>query len=149
MVKQMNTVSGKNVSALQRGYTLLEMAIVMAVIGVLIASFANAYNIYLKNTVQRVTVDNTNQIVNAIGHYLVQNGRYPCPSRLDAGRDDPDYGMEGDCTDTTVAVGQCANGICVEEGDRTVNINPNPGGTTIDLLQKSPLDSQRNQFMIQ
>lgn len=115
-----------------QGYTLLEMAIVMLVMGMLLVAFANAYNIYLKNKVQRITVENTNQVVNAIGHYLVQNGHYPCPARLDAGRDDADYGMAGDCEDTaTVAVGTCANGICVEEGDRTVNINPNPMGSTM------------------
>lgn len=136
MVKQMNNHTGKKACTWQRGYTLLEMAIVMGVIGILMAAFANAYNIYLKNTVQRVTVDNTNQVVNAIGHFLVQNGRYPCPARLNASRDDADYGMEGECNQSAlgypaISVGQCVNGICLEEGDRLVNINPNPGGTTM------------------
>lgn len=114
-----------------KGYTLIEMAIVTLVLGMLLVGFANAYNLYLKNKVQRVTVDNTNQVVNAIGHYLVQNGHYPCPARADASRDDADYGMAGDCTDTSLDVGDCANGICIEAGDRSVNVNPNPGATTM------------------
>jgi len=131
VVTTMKNISDKSIHAGQRGYTLLEMAIVMAVVGILIAAFANAYNIYIKNAVQRTTVDNTNQVVNAIGHFLVQNGRYPCPARLTAGRDDPDYGMEGVCDSSDLAypaisVGECVNGICMEESDRTVNINPNP-----------------------
>lgn len=126
-----NIKSASYGTKLVKGYTLIEMAIVMLVMGMLLVAFANAYNIYVKNQTQRVTVDNTNQVVNAIGHFLVQNGRYPCPARADAARDDADYGMEGDCEDTSVAVGQCANGICIEEGDRDVNVNPNPGATTM------------------
>ena len=114
----------------QRGYTLIEMAIVISVLGVIIAAFIGAYGLYHKTKVQTTTISNANRVVNALGHYLVQNGRYPCPARMDVSRDDGAYGMETDCTDTSLAVGNCANGLCVEQGERQVNINQNPGMTT-------------------
>jgi prepilin-type N-terminal cleavage/methylation domain-containing protein len=113
--------------ARQRGYTLIEMAIVMSVLGVIIASFLGAYGLYYKNQIQMTSLSNANRVVNALGHFLIQNGRYPCPARMDVARDHPQYGMETDCTDTTLAVGNCANGLCIEQGERQVNINPNPG----------------------
>ncbi|MFN7113944.1 MAG: type II secretion system protein [Alphaproteobacteria bacterium] len=116
--------------ARQGGYTLIEMAIVISVLGVILASFIGAYGLYHKSQVQMTSLSNANRVVNALGHYLVQNGRYPCPARMDVPRDHPNYGMETDCTDTTLAPGNCANGICIELGERQVNINPNPGAAT-------------------
>ncbi len=135
-MKKQSIIHPDRHSPASKGYTLLEMAIVMVVMGVLLAAFANAYNIYYKSKVQRDTVDNTNQVVNAIGHFLIQNGRYPCPARASAARDDADYGMEGECDQTdpgypAITVGECLDGICLEEGERLVNIDPNPGGSTM------------------
>lgn len=111
----------------EKGYTLIETAIVLTVVGMLIAAFASAYNLYYKNKAQSETVANVSRVVDSLSHYLIQNGRYPCPARMDVSRDHPEYGMEGVCTDTSVAIGTCANGICIEEGQRAVNTNPNPG----------------------
>ena len=114
--------------AKNRGYTLIEMAIVMVVLGLLLAAFIGAYNIYYRTQVEEKTTVRVNKVVDALANYLIQNGRYPCPARMDLGREDAGYGMQGDCVaDTSVAPGQCANGICVEEGERMVNIDPNPG----------------------
>lgn len=113
-----------------RGYTLIEMAIVISVVGVVLASGVAAYNLYHKNQIQITTLSNANRVVNALGHFLVQNGRYPCPARMDVARDHPEYGMETDCGDASLAVGNCANGLCIEQGERLVNINPNPGPAT-------------------
>ncbi len=121
--------------AKQKGYTLIEMAIVLSVMGILIAAFASAYNLYHRTQKHMTTVANSEQIVQALGNYLVQNGNYPCPARMDVAREDPAYGMMGDCTSTTVAVGTCANGICVEQGERQVNINPNPG-TAVNITPR-------------
>jgi len=104
------------------------MAIVMVVLGLLLVAFVGAYNLYVKNKVEEETVARVNLVVNALAHHLIQHGRYPCPAPLDKGRDDPQYGMETDCADTGVAaIGQCANGVCVEQGERQVNVNPGTG----------------------
>lgn len=110
----------------QKGYTLIEMAIVISVIGIILAAFISGYGLYQKNQKYVTTLSNANRVVDALGHYLVRMGRYPCPARMDVARDHPAYGME-DCTAGTPAVGQCSNGICVEQGWRQVNYNVNPG----------------------
>ena len=72
----------------ERGYTLIEMAIVISVLGMIVAAFVSAYALYHKNQVEITTLSNANRVVNALGHFLVQNGRYPCPARMDVARDD-------------------------------------------------------------
>jgi type II secretory pathway pseudopilin PulG len=100
------------------GYTIIESAIVMAVVGIMMASFATAYNIYLKTQAEQKTDNNASVVVNGLDNYLIQTGAYPCPARSNAVRADADYGVAGDCTSTAVAVGNCSNGICVETSNR-------------------------------
>lgn len=111
----------KRLKGLRGGYTLLEMAIAMVVIGTIMGSAASAYNVYAKKQSVDTTSANIGLATEAVGNYLIQQGRYPCPARTDLDRSSPDYGMEGDCTDTaSIAVGTCADGICVEESERLV-----------------------------
>lgn len=104
----------------ERGYTLLEIAIVLMVTGLLTAAALGAYNIYVQAQAHKETQMHATLSSNALITFLSQYGRYPCPARLDADRSDPDYGMETDCADTSIAPGACANGICIEESERTV-----------------------------
>ena len=110
------------------GYTLVELSIVLVVAGVIVATAAEAYRIYLKDQQWSTTVNNSELAVNALDGFLARYGRYPCPARLDAVRTDADYGMEGDCSATgaTVPVGTCASGVCVEETQRTDLGTPAP-----------------------
>lgn len=112
------SVTGAARNCRQAGYTILESAIVMVVVGLMMASFATAYNIYLKTQAEQKTDNNASQVINALDNYLIQAGSYPCPARSDALRTDVDYGVAGDCTSTAVAVGNCASGICVETSNR-------------------------------
>lgn len=102
------------------GYTLLEMSVVLIVVGIVIASAASVYSLYLKNKAIMDTANNVNIVMNAVSNYFIQNGKYPCPARLDAQRSDADYGMPTDCTDTSVAPGNCSGGICVEQRAATI-----------------------------
>lgn len=117
----------------EKGYTLIETAIVLTVLGMLLAAFASAYSLYYKNKAQSQTVTSVSRVVDALNHFLIQNGRYPCPARMDVGRDHDDYGLEGDCKDESVTLGDCANGICIEEGQRDINTNPNPDTPVMEL----------------
>lgn len=111
------------------GYTLIELCIVLVVSGVVMAVAAQAYRVYTKTQGWDTTINNTELAVNALDGFLARYGRYPCPARLNALRTDADYGMEGDCdpvTGATVAVGTCANGICVEQTQRTDLGSPAP-----------------------
>jgi len=97
------------------------MAVVLAVVGVVIVSGSSAYRIYQKNQAREVTKENIADVTNAIHGFLGQYSRYPCPAPLDAMQNDvARYGLETDCTDTSVAVGTCATGICIEERDAVI-----------------------------
>ena len=80
-----------------RGYTLIELSVVMAVTGILVASFLSAYNLYVQQQVRMKTELNVSMVTSALSNYLIQKGRYPCPARMDALRTDADYGMETEC----------------------------------------------------
>lgn len=119
-----------------RGYTLLEMTLVIAVSGMIMASAAGAWRIYVKNQAQQETENNISDVAEALDAYLVRIGRFPCPARSDAKRTDTDYGMEGECAETKpgydgIAAGNCANGICVEQNPASVDPRPRPAGLAV------------------
>lgn len=93
-----------------RGYTLIESAIAIMVLGLIMTSFLSAYRIYMKTEAQQVTLDNESKVKDAITSFFAKKGRYPCPASLTAKRDDPSYGLERQC-DSAVA------------NDGSVNIN--------------------------
>lgn len=115
------------------GYSLIEMAIVILIVGVFIGVNASAYNLYFSAQATRNTENNVNLAVNAISNYLIQRGRYPCPARLDAQRTDADYGMETDCTDETTPPGECSGGLCIEQSTRQVTI---PGSPPVQIYPR-------------
>jgi len=108
----------------ETGYSLIELAIVVLITGLMVSSFLMGYNIYSKKVTKDTTVSNTGLVTRAVGNFLIQQGRYPCPARFDLDRTSPDYGMEGDCTDVSQAIGTCANGICIENGARLLGATP-------------------------
>lgn len=112
-----------NKKRLQAGFTLVEIAVVMVIVGILLAAGMGAYKIYLTQT----KIDKTKlagQFVSySLDDFKRRYGRYPCPARSDLPSTDPQYGRESDCKNTTLQPGNCANGLCVEISKRTVNIN--------------------------
>ena len=128
----------------QSGYTLLEFAIILAVVGIFMGSFLQLYNVYVTDKMQKKTANNEALVVNAVGNYLIQHGRYPCPAPLNVLRSNTNYGMEpASCaysaayltgTYPAPAVGVCANGICAEESERTINITP-PNMATVPSVK--------------
>jgi type II secretory pathway pseudopilin PulG len=101
------------------GYSLIELATVMIIIGLLVAPMLAAYASYQKKLAFEVTDDNIALVSTAMGAYRAMNGRYPCPASLTADRESPDYGREGDCSDTSIAPGSCEDGVCVKNSVRT------------------------------
>lgn len=116
--------------AKQAGYTLVEIAIVLLIVGFFIAGYAKLYPLYnVEQKVNETELART-RITLALDDFKQRYGRYPCPARYDLPRDHVDYGKEGNCTDTSVMPGSCSNGYCVEESiaTRTVQLDD---GTTI------------------
>ncbi len=113
------------------GYTLLELAISILVIGIIIGSIGSVVVKYQKTVALNTTLNNESIIAEAINNYLQSHGHYPCPAPF-VPRSDPRYGLVGDCTDTTsVAVGDCnnnnkytQNNYCVQASDRVFSATP-------------------------
>jgi len=121
----------------QRGYTLIESAIVLLILSLIISTFISAYRIYMRTEQQVTTVNNMSQIVQNIEKsFLVQKGRYPCPASLTVGRDKDEYGIETVCDSANVAdypikdhsaaiaPGTCYMGICIEEAITPITSGP-------------------------
>ena len=91
------------------GYTLIELAVVMVVAGLMVASFSSAYNLYLKTQAEKVTDDRISNVTQAMSTYLVAFGSYPCPARANAKRTDVDYGISTQCDPTKKAAAAAPN----------------------------------------
>lgn len=119
------------------GYTLIEIAFAIVILGVLTAPLLVAYDLYRKDQVVRRTYMNVDGAVAALGEYWSENGFYPCPAPMKAARSGPAYGhplancatnpdltpptavlSPGECTDGSVGTPPLPAGICIEESVR-------------------------------
>lgn len=139
----------------QRGYTLIELAIVVIIIGLLIAPMATAYSIKRKKDEIALTERNVALVSRAIGGFRATTGRYPCPAIPSMNRDDDDYGHEACPADVAVPAGTCnADGLCVENAI-AARLVTNPGLTVrvgmvpfrlLGLSEETAYDGYRNKM---
>jgi type II secretory pathway pseudopilin PulG len=114
------------------GYSLLQMAIALMVVGILVGSFIQAYLVYNEGQKITKTQATVEMAVAKIQTFRQSNGRYPCVAPLDAARGDADYGVESTCSDdtlgtgATVAPGNCVAGICIERTNRAIDDDGDP-----------------------
>ncbi|MGH1404080.1 MAG: type II secretion system protein [Alphaproteobacteria bacterium] len=106
----------------QSGFTLVEAALALAIVGILAAAVISLYHQYRVEKDWDNTEVHIELALNEIGNFRSVFGRYPCPAPRTAVPGDLDYGLE-DCT--VGASGACANGICT--------YNSIIGGETITL----------------
>jgi prepilin-type N-terminal cleavage/methylation domain-containing protein len=109
-----------------RGYTLVELSVVLLIAGLFVASGLQVLKIYRVDKAMRTTDVTMTSLMLGLQQYLEANGHYPCVAPLDAARGTAGYGLPTDCDDTSVAVGTCADGICVEESVNTVDVGGTP-----------------------
>lgn len=92
----------KNQSS-KSAFTLIELSIVIAIIGILIAGAANFSTTALKNAKIKVTQQRLEAIEEALANFVYTNRRLPCPARLGIASTDTNYGLEttnlGVCSD--------------------------------------------------
>lgn len=81
-----------------RGFTIVEMAIVIMILGLLIAAGGKIYTQYQKYSAVEDTKDHILTANAALQNYLETYGRYPCPAPLTVNRNSVSYGREVDCT---------------------------------------------------
>lgn len=113
-------------SLYQSGYTLIQMAIALLIIGIVAAVLLQTYSLYEQNQKMITTRDNIENAVYKIQLYRQGYGHYLCPSSMNADRTDANYGVASDyATYKALAVGTCSNGVCIEQSPRT-DISPAP-----------------------
>lgn len=105
------------------GYTLIELAFVILVVGVAFAVFGMLYKVNVKQGAIKNTEMAINVAASAIADFRAINSRYPCPASLTLHRGDTQYGHEGDCSDLSIGAGSCQNGVCIQIGN-AIHIDP-------------------------
>ncbi len=128
------------------GYTLLEMAIAILVVGIVMGTFFSAYTTYVESKKMVQTETSLAQLTAAIGNFRAQYGRYPCPASLSAPADNPQYGREaasGCADEAQVAIGACdmgaAVGYCVERSARQIDTDGVGGPDTFPRVRRGAI----------
>lgn len=119
--------SGKR--KLSKGYSLIEIAGVMVVMGLLMSAAMAAYRVYFEKTRNTTTVENVSYVVERMTSYLTQKGAYPLPAALNDPRTSANYGMQrirADIAAITADGCNAAQGVCIEETNRPLASNAMP-----------------------
>ncbi len=97
----------------QSGFSLIEMALVLLLLGLVLAPAIHMYHQYRVDKDWNETEDNIDNVIVSIGGFRNVFGRYPCPASATALPGSIEYGHElADCSTTAPAAGTCNNGIC-------------------------------------
>lgn len=98
------------------GFTLVEMAIILLVIGIFFAAGAQIYATYVGNLKYQKTEDSLIMVEGRLQEFFGRMGRYPCPADRTLAQDDANYGLES-CRATVLD--PCPAGtICTNLGTR-------------------------------
>jgi prepilin-type N-terminal cleavage/methylation domain-containing protein len=89
----------------QKGFTLIEISIVLIIVGLMVAGASSGLVSYLNQERQNITKDRLQAIQEALDNYYQVNGRYPCPASYRARVDvDANFARISDPTcDTAIA----------------------------------------------
>ncbi|MBY0430539.1 MAG: type II secretion system GspH family protein [Rhodospirillales bacterium] len=80
------------------GFTLIEMAIVLSIVGLLMSMGLRATSGFMENDRRKQTIARLDMIEQALALYVAQNGRLPCPADANVGG-----------TEAPVGGGVCSN----------------------------------------
>jgi len=130
-----------------RGFTLIELSIVLLIVGLIIAGAAQAFNLYITHKRFQETQTNLGQIHQALANFLGENGRLPCPAPLDAPANTPAYGNE-DCSTSSGSIR--VPGARDTAADANAAVDPILIGTiptrTLSLPDYKMTDGYRHRF---
>lgn len=131
------------------GFTLIELAIVIVIIGLMVIPLLKMYEIYMIKEKMLITEENIDKARIPIS---LSYGRYPCPSDRSLKPTDPNYGREK-CTGISDCTSYSSQGICRATGLRDADGDGNNdtiviGG--IPFLDESgnPISSMQASYTI-
>lgn len=133
----------------EQGFSLIELAVLLIIAGLLVAGVMHYLRVKTAQQKIHATSSAVFSITDGLSRFLSENGFYPCPARRDAGQGGANYGIAGNCADTSVPVGSCANGYCVVASPSVPGARIRVGvipGRTLNLGMEDILDAQNNQF---
>ncbi|MCB9988440.1 MAG: type II secretion system protein [Rhodospirillales bacterium] len=81
----------------QQGFTLLEMAVAILIVGILAVPAISLYSLYIQDQKTTQTEGALTRSTGQLASYRSLHGRYPCPAPVNAQPGDLNYGYE-DCT---------------------------------------------------
>lgn len=95
--------------SLQKGFTLIELAVVLIIVGILLGSVIGTLSSRIEATRKSETVDELNEIKQAMMAHAFVNGNLPCPDCAN---------LNGNCAAATAGDGisdYAVTGACLEE----------------------------------
>ena len=107
----------------RKGFTLIEAAISLLILGLLLAPLIVLYGNYMERQKLSTSYENIYQAVDALQNYRRMNGFYPCPAPMSVDRTDADYGRAQTCRAApfnALTPGNCVDGLCVETSIRAL-----------------------------
>lgn len=130
----------------QNGFTIIEIAIVILIVSLIIAGFAKAFTIYITKEKHFQLKQTIEDIQATITEFVSENGYYPCPAPLNASPDTTSFGTATDCSNTSIAPGNCSGGICITDdlGPR-VRIGAIPF-RQLDISAEKTIDPYKNRI---
>lgn len=93
---------------LQKGFTLIELAVVLVVVGILLSSFIGTLTSRIEATRRSETIDELNEIKQAMVAYSFVNGYLPCPDCVVAGAGCIAGTQADGVADYNVGLGRCS-----------------------------------------
>ncbi len=133
-----------------RGFTLIELAAVLTIGGVLMVAFGSMTLSYLRYSKETETRDKLERIQTALNQYLDINGKYPCPAVLTADEQDSDYSVESkdDCSSDTSGTYRVSgfSGVDPDDDEASDDVAgriANPGGSTRVRIGALPISALR------
>ncbi|HPQ50115.1 MAG: prepilin-type N-terminal cleavage/methylation domain-containing protein [Alphaproteobacteria bacterium] len=118
------------------GFTLIELAIVIIIAGLLAAPLIQAYSLYYQNQFRTKTISNIDMAKEQIAFYFNNTIHYPCPADRAVSANDINFGtaFDANCDPSTVGLttpNTCTadGGICLVQGNVDLSI-PLDGDTT-------------------
>ncbi len=98
--------NNRGITLKQRGFTFVEMAVVLIISGLIIAAVFAGFTIYLKSAAEEKTHRHKALIETALNNYMAKNFALPCPAPIEGVPiGDPAYGQQTACLGGPVPLG--------------------------------------------